>query len=122
LWASHGAGDQKCPVQDRQVEVSRVTVVQKLSYAEAMKKVEEDGSMGRDPEKSGVSSRSVPVQRDRPTSEMCFIKMGVFAFIAMVINFTAGTESKSQKIDVVVAAAERYLGVRYLHQKNYRVC
>ena len=112
MWASHGAGDQKCPLQDRQVEFSRVTVVQ-LSYAEAVKKVEEDGSMGRDPERSGVSSRSVPVQRDRPTIEMCYSKMGFLAFIAMVINFTTRTESKSQKIDVVVAAAERYLGVRY---------
>ena len=41
---AHGAGDQKCPVRERQVEVSRVRVVQKLSYAEAVKKVEEDGT------------------------------------------------------------------------------
>ena len=40
-----------------------------MSYAEAVKKVEEDGTRGRDPERSGVS-RSVPVQRDRPTSDM----------------------------------------------------
>ena len=55
-----------------------------------MKKVEEDGSRGRDPERSGVSSRSVPVQRDRPTRYICFSKIGVLAFIAMVINCTAG--------------------------------
>ena len=48
---------------------SRVRVVQKLSYAEAAKKVEEDGSRGEGCERSGVSSRSVPVQRDRPTSD-----------------------------------------------------
>ena len=35
-------------------------------------------------------------------------------FIAVVINCTAGMERKSQKIGVVVAAAERYLGVRDL--------
>ena len=58
-------------VRERQVEVSRVRVVQKLSYAEAVKKVEEDGSRGMDPEKSGVSSRSVPVQRDKPKSDIC---------------------------------------------------
>lgn len=44
--------------------------MQKLSYAEAVKKVEEDGSRGRDPERTGVSCRSVLVQRDRPTSDM----------------------------------------------------
>jgi hypothetical protein len=41
--------------------------VQKLSYAEAVKKVNEDGSRGRDPEGSGVSSRCVPVQGDKPS-------------------------------------------------------
>ena len=33
-------------LRERQVEVSRVRVVQKLSYAETVKKVEEDGSRG----------------------------------------------------------------------------
>ena len=79
-----------------------------MLYAKALKKVEEDGSRGRDPERSGVGSRTVPVQRDRPTSDICFSKIEFLAFIAMVINCTAG---KSQKIEVVVAAAEMYLGV-----------
>jgi hypothetical protein len=48
-------------VRERQVEVSRVRVVQKLSYAKAVKKVEEDGS--RDPERNGVSrERGIPSQ------------------------------------------------------------
>ena len=38
--SAHGAGDPKCPVQERQVEVFRVRVVQKWSYAEAVKKIE----------------------------------------------------------------------------------
>ena len=79
-----------------------------------MKKVEEDGSRGRDPERSGVSSKSVPVQRGRPSSDICFSKIGFLAFIAMVINCTALMERKSQKIEGVVAAAERYWGVRDL--------
>ena len=52
--------DQKCSVRERQVEVSRVRVEQKLSYVEAVKKVEEDGSRGR----NGESSRDIPVQRE----------------------------------------------------------
>ena len=110
---AHGAGDQKCLVQERQVEVSRVRVVQKLSYAEAVKIVEEDGSRGRDPKRSGVNSRSVPVQSDKPTSDICFSKIEFFAFIAMVSNCTIGMEHKLQKIDVVVAGAKRCLGVSY---------
>jgi hypothetical protein len=80
-------------VRKRQVEVARVRVVQKVSYAEAMKKVEGDGSRVRDPERIPVSSRFVPASRDRPTSDSCFSKVG------------------SQKIGVAVAAAENYLGI-----------
>ena len=53
-------------MRERQVEVTRVRVVQKLLHAEALKKLEEEGSSGRNPERSWVSSTSVPVQRDRP--------------------------------------------------------
>ena len=49
--------------------------MQKLSYAEAVKKVEEDGSRGRDSERSGVSSRSVPVQRDSSTSKYVSVRL-----------------------------------------------
>ena len=80
-----------------------------MSYAEALKKVEEDGSRGRYPERSGVSSRSVPVQRDRPTTDIY-----LFVFLAMVIISTARMERKSRKIEFVVAGPERYLGVQDL--------
>ena len=49
----HVAGDQKCPVRERPFQVSRFRVVQKVSYAEAVKKVEEDGSRVRDPKGEG---------------------------------------------------------------------
>ena len=40
--------------------------VVQVSFVEAVKKVEEDGSWVRDPERTPVSSRSVTAQRDRP--------------------------------------------------------
>ena len=39
-----------------------------------------------------VSSRSMPAQRDRPTSDICFSKVGLLAFIAMVIKCTIEME------------------------------
>jgi hypothetical protein len=63
-----------------------------------VKKVEEDGSRWRDPERSRVTSRAVPVQRDRATSDICLIKIGFLMFIAMVINCTAGMKRKLQKM------------------------
>ena len=43
-----------------------------MSYAEAVKKVEEDGSRVWDSERIPMSSRSVPEQRDRPTSDILY--------------------------------------------------
>jgi hypothetical protein len=43
---------------------------------------------------------------------VCFSKVGFLVFIAMVINCTTEMEPKSHKIDVVVAAAKKYLGVQ----------
>ena len=36
---AHFAGHRTCPLQERHIEVARVRVVQKMSYAEAVKKV-----------------------------------------------------------------------------------
>ena len=45
-----GLLDRRCPMRERQIEVARVTVVQKVLYAEAVKRVvEEDGYRVRDP-------------------------------------------------------------------------
>jgi hypothetical protein len=79
-------------VRERQVEVARVRVVWKVSYAEAVKKVEEDGLRLR--------------LRDTERCDICFSKVAFLAFIAMVIYCTAEMECKSLKIYVVVAAAE----------------
>ena len=80
--------------------------MQEVSYAEAVKKVEEDGSNVRDPERIPVSSRSVPALRDKPTSDICFL-----AFLVMVIYCTAEMECQSQKIYVEVSSAGKYLGI-----------
>ena len=72
-----------------------------------MWKVEDDGQRVRAPERIPMSS-SRPVQSD-PNS-LCISKVGILAFIAMVINCTAQMERRSQKIDLV--AAETFLGVR----------
>jgi hypothetical protein len=94
-------------VQERPVEVVRVRVEQKVSYAEAVTRVVDDGS--------GVSSR--PIHSDM---NLCFGKVGFLVFIAMVINCATVMARKSQKIAVVVAAAEKYLGVQGFTVKETR--
>jgi hypothetical protein len=60
-------------VRERPVEIARAE--QKVSYAEAVKRVEDYGSM--------VSSMPRPIQRN---TSLCFSKVGFLAFIAMVIT------------------------------------
>ena len=97
-WGAHVDGDQKCPVRVRQVEVARY---------EAVRKVEDGGLRVREPERIPVSSK--PVQSD-PNS-LCFSKVGFLGFIAMVINCITQMEWKSQKIDLLIAAAEKFWDV-----------
>jgi hypothetical protein len=54
--------------------------VQKVSYAEAVEKVEEDGSRVREPERFPGSSRFVPAQRNRATIPLCISKVGFLVF------------------------------------------
>ena len=65
--------------------------MQKVSYVEAVKKGEEEGSRGKEPERIPVSSRSVSVQRDK---SICFSKIVFLAFKSMVINCTTEMECK----------------------------
>jgi hypothetical protein len=81
---THGAGDERCPVRQRQVEVARIRAVQKVSCAEAVKRVvQEDWSRVRDPERVPVS-RLRSIESDR----MCFSKVVFLA--VMVVHCTAG--------------------------------
>ena len=80
-----GAGDRRCPVRERETEVARVGVVQK-------------------------TSRQRP--RDSDGKSMSFSKVGLLVFIATVVNYAAEMDRKSQNIEVVVAEAEKYLGLQ----------
>ena len=73
-----------------------------MSYAETVRKVEDDGLSVREPERVPVISR--PVQSD-PNS-LCVSNVGFLAFINKVINCTAQMERKSQGIEWVAAAAK----------------
>ena len=61
---THGAEVQKFPVRERQAEVAWIRVVQKVWYAETVKRVgEEDGYRARDPKMIHVS-RLWPIESE----------------------------------------------------------
>jgi hypothetical protein len=91
-----------CPVRERQVEVTRITVVQKVPCAEAVKRVvEEDGSRVRDPKK-------IPGSRG---NSMCFSNVGLLAFMTMVVKYTAGMERKITEDRCCGGSCREVLGI-----------
>ena len=61
---------------------------------------------------------SRPEERD--PERMSFSKVGFLEFIAIGIICTVMMEWKSQQIDVVVTAADKYLDVRDISAEIYR--
>lgn len=68
-----------CLLREWEVEVARISVVQKMSYADAvLREEEEDGSRVRDPKRIPVS-RPRPIDIDR--NNMSFSKVVFLPFI-----------------------------------------
>ena len=111
---SHSAAYKGCQAHKRAAEVQRVKVEEKLTYAEAIQKV--DGKRKAETGPQG-QYHNVSYQRSKETSrptgkEMIQVDSVKFlAFLAEVINCTALTEKKSEKIKIIVKAARRHLSV-----------
>lgn len=59
-----------------------------------------------------VETAPVNVPRQSRAPDILLVERVDFvAFIAMVMNFTAQTTKKSEKIGIIVSAAERFLGL-----------
>ena len=104
LWGCQCSWGSELACERDRLKLS-VLVGQNFSYDETIKRVE-GSPRAREPPSELVWKKKDP-------ERMSFSKVGYVAFITMVMNCTALVEWKSQKGRVVVAAAEKYLGVRF---------
>ena len=98
----HHAGSAKCPRTIKEVKVNRVRTEKKMSYAEALKRVE------------GHKEKRVDEKREteeKGNGNICMEKTRFLAFISMVINCAVEIQRKSERIKMVLAAAKRFLNV-----------
>lgn len=102
----HSAAFRGCEVLKREMVIQKRRVEEKITYAEAAKLVRDQNTKQSDQPGDAV-------RRNKDVSEdyMIIEKKKFVTFIAGVINGTAGIESKTQKIQVVVIAAIRHLGL-----------
>lgn len=103
---AHSAAYWGCEVMKREVEIQKMRTEKKLSYAEAAKQMKGQ-TLGQNVQAWGPlgGTREVP-EKSREVE-----KKKLVVFIAGVINTTAGVESKTEKIRLVVKAAVHHLGM-----------
>jgi len=142
----HSAAYAGCVVQKQAKEVQRYKVVNKVSYAEALKRIGTYESKENGPamynesamHEVGLPQRSgrrriqpgpvdiTPVNTQQVCRHKCIVKENTLmvekksfvAFICKVVNVATRQERKSDRIKTVVEAAEEYLGIRDLKAED----
>lgn len=106
----HSAGYGGCEVRKNAAQVQNVRIKEGLSYSEAVKKVGntlESGDKGK-----GIPQQKMETAQGK-TKENFGIKNNVafVTFIAEVVNCSAQTESRTERIRIIIKAAEKYLEI-----------
>ncbi|XP_067281993.1 uncharacterized protein [Pseudorasbora parva] len=116
----HSSAYRGCEVSKRQAEVQRVKAVQGISYAEAARKVPGIVTMVRQP---GNRSKEMNMCQgcDKLKEETLIVKRNDFVmFMAEIINCSAQTKSRNERIKIIVKSAEKYLDVKGLLWETVR--
>ena len=106
---SHSVAYWGCEVLKREVEVQQIRVRGKVSYAEAVKMA------GQKRQVEGEGGREIEVVKQQQEKQKVWReKKNLVTFIAGVINATCEIKSKTERIQIIVKAAEHHLGMRGL--------
>lgn len=120
---NHVASCLECPMRVKENEVAKVRANQNISYAAAAERVE--GANGPEGPMVVDSLQAAGVGSHQQDPDILQVKKVDFVLMAMVINGTAKVEKRSRKIDIIVDAAKRFLGLEdfsamELHEKLSR--
>lgn len=104
-----------CEVRKRAVEIQKERDGNKLSYAEAVIKV--DSRKKKESEEKELwkdRTRNEEKESKKSDDTMIVSKKSFVLFIAEDINCSAQTERRTEKIQIIVRAAERFLDIKGL--------
>lgn len=119
----HSSAYRGCEVSKRQAEVQRIKVVQGISYAEAAKKVSGNVTVDKQSETSRKEmNQGMKCQGcNKLKEETLIVKKNDFVmFMAEIINCSAQTKSRNERIKIIVKSAEKYLDVKGLQWETIR--
>ncbi len=104
-----------CNVRKRAVEIEQMKVVDNISYAEAVKKVQEQRRSDDTDKDKDISRQEVgQAVGSNPTLTVD----GLILFIAYAINCTDQVRHKTEKIKIIVKGAEKFLGINNISWEN----
>lgn len=103
----HSAGYGGCQVRKNAVQAQNIRTTEGISYAEALKKVKQTA-------KEVVAKVAEPQQKEidegqRKENEVFIDKVSFVTFIVEVVNCSAQTESRTERIKIIIRAAGKYL-------------
>lgn len=109
----HSAAYGGCTVRKVAVKVQNVRMEEGMSYAEALKKVKQTPKIDKIKAAPVVTqahySKVVAPSRN---IEVIADKVSFITFMAEVVNCSAQTESRTERIKIIIKAAEKYLEIR----------
>lgn len=122
---AHSAAFRGCAVQQQAQEIQRYKVVNQVSYAEAVKEVRQVRGDTARPTGQGTGLvregtqaciHKCPVQ----PGTLLVDKVQFLVFLANVINCSAQTDSRTDRIRIIVNAASVHLGITGVTVENLR--
>lgn len=115
----HSAAYGGCEANKRMQEVQRIKVVQGVSYAEATKKVPRGVMV--ETIKDGTKGVRECVKCDKSKEDTLIVSKGDFVlFMAEIIKCSAQTNSRTERIKIIVKSAEKYLDAKGMPWERVR--
>jgi len=107
----HSAAYQGCEFSKRAKEVQRIKVTEGISYSEAVKLVPRVNVI---PQQNEGIGNDMTNEDDGKTREdnLVVSKHDFVIFMVEIINCSAQTKSRTERIKIIVKAAEKYLGLK----------
>ncbi len=115
----HSAAYQGCEFSKRAKEVQRIKVTEGISYSEAVKMVPRVNVIPKQNE--GIGNDTINEEDGEISKDNLVVSKHDFViFMVEIINCSAQTTSRTERIKIIVKAAEKYLGIKGMDWETVR--
>lgn len=108
----HSAAYGGCKVRKRAVKVQNIKINEGITYAEAVKRMKNSETSDLNEKPDSMASHKGNNQSNVSKESLIIDKVKFVTFMAEVVNCSAQTKSRTERIKIIIRAAEKYLDVR----------